>query len=343
MTSDEPAAALTSAPAGQDWTSRFMRAGDEERVLALLKRAFKDWPRVDVSVSPLEHLKWKLDSRPEARRYSTVAETSDGRIVGLQLLFVQRVKVSEQTLLVIQGVDLCVDPDFQKRGVMADMRRFAWPTYYRVFDMRMGQTERVALHKLARREGSVRIANAVDILVRRGGDEPETADGRGWEIVTVPRFDERIDELWREASRQFRLILVRSSDYLNWRYDPRGGAFTIKLAQEDGRVLGYTVLTTAGGKGQIADLLTRPGRTDVAISLVREALVHFGRAGVAKSECWLPTHHPYRGALEGLGFRETKRTLHLTYGAFRMAEADLAFLSEADAAFHYASGDLDLV
>ncbi|MCH7997806.1 MAG: hypothetical protein IIB11_08540, partial [Chloroflexi bacterium] len=152
------------------------------------------------------------------------------RIVGLQLLFVQRVKVSEQTLLMIQGVDLCVDPDFQKRGVMADMRRFAWPTYYRVFDMRMGQTGRVALHKLSQREGSLLVGNEVEILVRRGGGEPETAGDRGWQVSTAPRFDERIDDFWRAASQPFRLILVRPSDHLNWRYDRRGGAFPIESA-----------------------------------------------------------------------------------------------------------------
>lgn len=319
-----------------------MREGDRARVLELLPSAYGRWPRVEVSVPAIEHLHWKLSSSPNAIRYSTVAETPDSRIIGVQLLFVRDVKVGSKVLSLNEGVDLCVDPAYQNQGVMADMRRFAWPTFYKVFDMRIGQTGRVALDKLRRREGSQDFGNQIEVLVH-DLEARTPARKTGWAIRDIPRFDERIDDFWRAASTPFRFILVRTSELLNWRYDPRAGRFAIKVAELDGTILGYVVASISHEKGHIADLLVLPDRLDVAASLVESAVGHCSNAGASKIECWLPTNHPYREVLRDAGFTHRKRTVPLTYGAFRAPEDDLAFLSEPDAALHYVSGDLDVV
>ena len=327
----------------QTWTSRFIREGDEEGIVELLTTAFGGWPAVEISVPPIEHLRWKLASDPYAMRYGSVAETDGGRIIATQLFFAQHVKVGESVLRLIQGVDLCVHPAFQGRGVMAELRAFAWPTFYKVFDMRVGQTQHTALRTLSKREGSLAIANEVEVLTHVPVGGAASTRHVDWAVCGLARFDERVDQFWREASKPFRFILSRSRDYLNWRYDPRGGNYTTKAAERDGRLLGYTVLGISNGKGHIADLLALPGRADVVASLVSAALAYFSDEQVSKIECWLPAHHPYREVMRELGFRQRKRTVHMTYGAFRASEEDVAFLSDPEAALHFVSGDLDLV
>ena len=63
------------------------------------------------------------------------------------------------------------------------------------------------------------------------------------QILEISSYDDRIDEFWHEVNDYYRFIIERTKDYLNWRYcDPRGGEYIVKTAEEDGRILGYSVL-----------------------------------------------------------------------------------------------------
>jgi hypothetical protein len=132
-------------------------------------------------------------------------------------------------------------------------------------------------------------------------------------------------------------------DYLNWRYaDPRAGRFRIRLAEERGRLLGYSVLTSMRGHGYIADLLTLPGREDVAESLLRDAFAAFRDADLQSGRCWAPHAHPYLGALQRTGFTRHRQPRHVTYRVHRNPE-QAQVLSEPDARVHLMIGDSDNV
>ena len=354
--------ATTQSPA--TWTSRFLRADDLPALLDLVRTAFARWPAAEITVDPLEHLGWKAASDPDALHYGTIAE-ADGRAVGVQFVFLQRVLVRGRVLRSAQGFDLCVHPDFQNLGVMSEMRAFAWPEYGRTFDMRIGPPTHGPLDKLRRREGSKYLANEVEVLtcplwsrtppaklgrtlfataVRALWRALDRGSRDAWTLQEVPSFDERIDAFFEEAAKPFEFIIVRSSDYLNWRYaDPRSGSFTITLAEQDGRVLGYSVLTMARGRGCIADLLVLPGRQDVLRSLVRHAITSFQDKGLATVECWCPRVHPYRSVLWRHGFVHVQRVLDVSTGTWLAPPDELAFLDDPGAAVHFVAGDTDWV
>jgi hypothetical protein len=164
-----------------------------------------------------------------------------------------------------------------------------------------------------------------------------------WSIADCARFDERIHVLYREAARQFDLILARNKDYLNWRYcDPRAGTFRLRVAESEGRILGYTVLAASKGRAQVADVLALPDRLDVVASLLDDAIAYAVASKAGMLECWCPTHHPYKSVLLGRGF-QSKRTIKLTYLALRAPRAEVDFLADRKAAIHFQLGDTDLV
>jgi hypothetical protein len=164
-------------------------------------------------------------------------------------------------------------------------------------------------------------------------------------ITTLERFDDRIEELFEEAARAFDFLVVRSRDYLNWRYcEPAAGRFTVRVAEEEGRLLGYLVFRIAEGEGYVADLLALPGRTDVVRSLIEDALHLLREAAVAQVTCWMISRHPYNGILQRYGFIDSGRCVE--FGCFTMDPdstlVDFLF-DDPDARIHLTHGDSDWI
>ncbi|MCA1687687.1 MAG: GNAT family N-acetyltransferase, partial [Actinobacteria bacterium] len=108
-----------------------------------------------------------------------------------------------------------------------------------------------------------------------GGDlEAEVLDG----------FDASFDELFESVASSVLCVPEKDAAFLRWRYGPDSPQYPVTvLGVSDGEtLLGYAVLrvTREGDNGYLLDLTTRPGRDDVARSLLRSAIWHFARAGV---------------------------------------------------------------
>ena len=332
---------MTDLPSG--WSPRHYRDDDIEGLLQLQRDSLGEWPGREITVSPIEHLRWKLASHELARRYSTVAEL-DSRIVGSMLLIVRRVKVGERLLVARYGADMVVHPDYRGRGILAAM----WGVRELgrdAFDLNLGQGGHPAARRLGRDARRTEFANQTDILVRSlDGVRARAAAGpTAWTVRGVPNFDERVNDFWAEAARPFEFIGVRDLEYLTWRYDARGGRFIIRLAEQGERLLGYVVLGTSHGAGFVADLLALPGRLDVVESLVRDAIERLRELGASDVACAVPRHHPYRLVLREHGFRAKRRSIPLNYRPKRSQDRELAFLSDPKATLHVSLGDTDRV
>jgi hypothetical protein len=167
---------------------------------------------------------------------------------------------------------------------------------------------------------------------------------RAWSITALDRFDDRIDGFFDEAARPFDFVVVRSKDYMNWRYcDPAAGRFTVRVAEHEGRLLGYQVLKLTEGDGYIADLLALPERIDVVRSLIEDALALFRDAGVESVSCWMISRHPYNGILRRYGFIDSKRHVGLAYEPRDHDSTALEFLDDAGARIHLTHGDSDWI
>jgi ribosomal protein S18 acetylase RimI-like enzyme len=321
---------------------RLYRPGDEDGIVDLLQASFPKWPALDVPVSPREHLLWKLSSSEQSLEFQVVAEAG-GRIIGCRLFFVNWFNVKGERLFVRSGFDLAVFPEYRSRGVVSEMWAFARNQFDHRNDFNFGVGEHpVAVHMRVA-QGNIKIANAVHILVCDA--LPSTTGGaEEYVIRDIDQFDERIDQFFFSATRQFDFLRARTKEYLNWRYhDVRAGRFAVKQAEDGEEVLGYVALSVARGAGQIADLLVLPGRLDVAERLIGEAIAHFRRQGLTAAECWLPEVHPYRETLVRSGFAHKRRVVPLSYRYLRAPQEKLEFLHNARASLHIMAGDTDLV
>ena len=354
----------------EPWEQRPYRAGDEEGLLEMLTAAFGRWPGVDIDVPVIDHFRWKLLSRGAQSWHQLV--TIDGRIAGARLHIPQRIKVGDRILRSVQPVDTAVHPNYRNQGVMDRLRRVEHAQLAATTDLRFNvRSANTAITRLRAKyagetvqfanrtevltnylgvlaDGSswgIRLARSASLFVRRLGYAlfDRQPNGESCTIRTVAKFDERVDAFWQEAAAEFAFIVERTKDYLNWRFAvPCAGGFIIRLAEEDGQLLGYSVLRVSGGRGYVADLLALPNRPDVVRSLLRDGLTFFRDTGVRAVDCWTQAHHPYRATLRRLGFLHRRRTIVLACLPFS-SPAELDFARSRRAPIHVMAGDTDLV
>lgn len=360
-----------------DLTVRPFRDDDLPAVLELLQTTFGGWPKVPTPATPIDHLRWKLGDGRDGESFHFVAEL-EGRIVAFLLNHLWRVKVRDRELLALRGMDSAVRPEYQGRGIMSTMKPAVNLYLERVSDLFLGGSNNPAVLRLHEQEGRLDFGHRWLVFVRpltlrgalrtfklRPNRSPRklaesvmtfarwlAIEARervrqpvpACDIRTVERLDDRFDVFFEEAAQPFDFIMVRNEALLNWRYaDARAGEFTIRLAMEGERVVGYSVLRVANGAGHIADLLALPGRLDVVSSLGRDASEQLRSAGVGTAECWLFQHHPYVAALRSCGFLGRRRRGHLSYKPVAVAASEIEFLGDKSTAAHLSVGDMDWV
>lgn len=160
-------------------------------------------------------------------------------------------------------------------------------------------------------------------------------------VESVGDLGEELDAFFEEAVRQFDFAQERTSELLRWRYlDPRAGAFTILLAREGERVVGFCALTATANGAAIADLLALPGRADAIQALLRRAEELAREADAPSLRCWSMQQHPYREHLLDRGFLKVAGSAGM-FRVGKMTPEEVALLDDPRARIHLALGDSD--
>jgi hypothetical protein len=166
---------------------------------------------------------------------------------------------------------------------------------------------------------------------------------RGPEVERLDGFDESFDGLFESVVTSMPCVPEKDAAFLRWRYGAESpqSPVTVLGVKEGGTLLGYAVLrvTQEGKDGYLLDLTTRPGRRDVARSLLRETARAFAKAGVyiVRYRFMESPTSPSRGDLARLGFffREGRRHTLLT----KFADGGLQKTALEPANWSYTIGD----
>ena len=349
-----------------------------EEACALLQRAFDGWPGRGLPVPPEDHLLWKMNGPLPGFPAALTAEL-DGRLVGIRVVLTRRVFVNGEPKRFIHFVDAAVEPELQGRGIggairkvmigdfdhrndlslddgsnpiivhardqLGGTRQFGNPV--RPFIRPLGIPGRVALGQPLRPQLRFilgQLASAASRLLALGRRRPNTTSEGHHTIRTIDTFDARFAKFCTDAIAPFDFALERTVPFLNWRYaDPRAGAFTIRVAEQGDRILGYAVVKHDDRRTTIADLLVDPDQPAIAHSLVQDSLKLARQAKSTAVGCWLPQRHPYQPALRAAGFIVLGRTTPIRYRRITMSWEDLAFLDHPNVPIHITHGDTDLV
>ncbi len=345
------------------------------RVLEFLHQAFGGWPHYDPGVPLADHLRWKMES-PATPLAAAVGE-HNGEIAVFTLFLTQRILIRGQEGLLLRYVDLAVGEDYRGLGVSTAFLKHFAATLKDSYDLTFSDSTHAAVLRWGDNAGGRAVGNRqqgfiLPIHLRRFAEQwsakkrfhpPSLVVAlglrafRGWRslaggrkdrpssgaIVAIQRFDGRFDSFFEEAAKPFDLIQCRTSEHLNWRYrDPRGGPSSVWAHEDEaGSILGYVVTKVDQDRGYLADLLTLPGRSDVAAVLVEAAVRGLAAAGCTSVTCLLPMHHPSSAVLRAQGFLSKPLNVINVYRNYGLPAEALDFLSLENTSIHYTLGDSD--
>jgi hypothetical protein len=171
---------------------------------------------------------------------------------------------------------------------------------------------------------------------------------QNFSISKVSSFDDRINEFWDEMKDHYNFIVQRTREYVNWRYcDPRGGDYIIKMAEADGKILGYSVLRINSYKkdylnGSIVDLINLPKRLDVSEGLVKDAVNFFDSNNINIIQCQIIKYHQNEAIVKKFGFVDSRFRHFMHYVPKIEIDEELKKLQRSTAnQIHYVYGDYD--
>jgi hypothetical protein len=190
-------------------------------------------------------------------------------------------------------------------------------------------------------------------LVRRLCVAPGCNGGMAGLLPVKPdRFDARFDRFWERIRHDYRIMPVRDTAFLNWRYGGHSGIayepFALANAAS-GEIEGYAVLSlTRRGqrtRGRICDLVTpRRGLPAVGRALIATALARLRARGADIVDIWMFPHVHLRPLLLRQGFIP-RRTGPSGFHAGALTPRTAARYPGLDRAanWHLALGDTDTV
>ena len=128
----------------------------------------------------------------------------------------------------------------------------------------------------------------------------------GVTIGRIESFDDRFDRLWDRCRRDYRVVAVRDSEYLNWRFISRPDAsYTVLAAARGPDLIGYIVCRVASidgaAWGYIVDYLVEDRSMRLFSMLLQRAESYFAETDVKGIVCSVATA-PFRSALVRHGY-----------------------------------------
>lgn len=329
---------------------RLYELGDEEGIVEVLKACYPEWRDAE---SPLDHWKWKYLDNPHGSIFF-VADWGE-KIVGVGGTIFLNIKINEM-ILSGYGDDGAVHPDYRRMGIYKKMyhyadevlkqkivlnlaiqiheasvimserigrSRFPFPLNHmlRVSDVgkhfRMRQIENTFVARCG--FSVLKLLNNIKNLTKTRKICSEIS------VVDINMFDERINTFWENIEDDYRFIIERTQDFLNWRYcDPRSnmkGRYLVKQAELAGVVLGFIVFEIRSkedySEGYIMDLLVLPGRKDAARKLISEVCSFFEEENINVVHYLVVKNHPYQTLFREEGFIEVPSKIRLSLKMFQ--------------------------
>lgn len=252
------------------WSLRAFRDGDQEGILELYKVVYPE--REYDRDKWMKWWQWMYRDNPNGKGIVWLA-VHDGKVVGQYAIVPRRMKVGSQSVAGALSLDTMTHPGYRRQGIFETLAKavyeeagrdgihivhgfpneFSYPGFVTRLDWFYVDTMGTLLKPLNWRNAlTIAISNRLLLMIgaltgnlvgmafSRGRKAPAV---EGLIIAQVPSFDERINEFWAKLSHQYRVMVERNREYLNWRYvDAPDSDYLVYIAERGAEVVGYLVL-----------------------------------------------------------------------------------------------------
>jgi RimJ/RimL family protein N-acetyltransferase len=263
-----------------NWFIRTYREGDENQIFELRKAVSSEQQREQWW---LRWWHWMYQENPNGSKIWLAED--NGKIVGHYGGINVNLKVGNDIIKVPILLNSMTHPDYRHNGIMLTLRKnalaelakngmpitFGFPNEASLkINQKLGYYHLTTMRKFVRIfnwENTLRtqVSNKLFLkLCAAAGNalnklrirDSEISNIKGLTITQVSEFDERVNKFWAKVSKQFPIMVMRSKDYLNWRYATVPDInYSIYVADVAGVILGYIVLRAFQEKDKKAALI----------------------------------------------------------------------------------------
>jgi GNAT superfamily N-acetyltransferase len=338
------------------------QVGDEEELAAFDKR-------LGGPSSRPEYWRWKYFENPAGEGCLVVARVG-GEIIG-RLGFVPfRTRVQDRDIVGAQQVDVAILPEYRRGGIYFQLaqsaiaegaeRGIAFGFGFATEETRALSTDFLGFSLVGRVRRLVKVLDYLHYAgrllgprvsrrlrrraapSRRATAHPSPSPDE-W-VTAVDRFDELFDGLAAKVAPG-RVMVVRDSAYLNWRYvDCPTVEYERYAARSKGKLRGFVVFHAYEDdgvvRGVIDELVCPPDHPELLKRLLSVVFSDLRAKGAVNATCWLPTGFPLGSPMRALGFRDREARNHLIVLANTTETLDFEHLVD-DRNWYYTHGDSD--
>ena len=285
----------------KDIEIRQLGVAERDDLLVFLHAAYPDEPR---KRDP-EFWTWHFPENPYARPNDLPVwvATSGGRIVGQLATIPVEINIRGESVPAIWILDLIVDPQFRRRGIMKNLVLEAEKSYPFMLGVSTSAqhspamlkglgwgnfTEIPRYHKLLfpgdalpQTPGFRSLRSTINLAFAAFRPNLKGIEHENENVAVVEDFDSSFDTFWDEVRVQWDCSISRPAASLKWQFCRQPNKkFDIITYRENGKLLGYAVLffrkaTAAGSipKAAISDICYHPENPrKIVDALLRAAL-----------------------------------------------------------------------
>jgi GNAT superfamily N-acetyltransferase len=290
---------------------RNYKQGDENEIRQLFNTVFKI-PR------SIEYWLWEFRNNPGGQGIIAIAEDK-GEIVGHYSILPIKMTYSGNEILGAQSVDTMTHPEYQHQGIFIKLAREVYQeAASHGISVIWGLPNEKSLPGFKSKldwitvgtiPGLVKVVNANKILKRFLPNSLIFVLGRlivsasislvfrtkkvriidKVSINQIKIFNHKADLLWQKIRNDFGIAVIKSSEYLNWRYvNHPDGQYIIFTAERDEELQGFIVLKIVSPLvGHIVDILVIPTETHIFHRLISKAIEFFRQANIGVIYCYI--------------------------------------------------------
>jgi len=295
-----------------------------------------------------EWWKWKYELNPNGfwgeKGDIWVAEKDD-KIVGHYAIIPEKVKIHSKVVSAAQSVDTATHPDYRRQRIFTTLAKKVYSDARDRYHFIFGFPSEMAYKgfiRLGWKNGFfpseyVKILNYDQLSKRKFANDLvrwfgrsllkissnlnraskalfiRNIKGNATEIHRLENFSEETDILWERARRNFRVVLERTSSFLNWRFSRHFGCYEFFAGRSvrENEPIGYMVIRKRENTLDIVDLMTLPDEQRAMLQLIDEAVKIGKDEGIDYARCWFPKWHKNAALLMKMGFIRTNQISRL--------------------------------
>ncbi len=280
--------------------------GDEQQILEMDWLLFPDpWNKRN-----LDNWYWKYAGNNPAGRAIIYVMENEHKIIVHFAVVPYRLRVFGEDVLGSHSIGSMVLPSYQGKGLIkfvADRLFVEVSQRNIIFSYGFPNLLAHDLHKKLMGYSDVMAISTWEKQTN-ANDQPIRKIGTSrFEFLAIQKFDKSVDALWDQVKDEHKIAVIRDAAYLNWRYleRPDQKYYAFGLYEAD-TLTGYVILKlyqdAAVLKGHIIDIMSLPGRDDIALALLEGSEGFFVEHQTNIQSAWIVGSRLYHDLLSQKGF-----------------------------------------